>query len=98
MHDADMRTTEINNGRLAKFSAIGIIAADALTSKGGMALLGCWACPLLCVSVCSSGSRAAIALGLSHSRGTAARLPRSSARWGKTKTNTRTHRHTPMHA
>ena len=40
MYDADMRAKELNNGRCAMFSAIGIIAADALTGKDGMAQLG----------------------------------------------------------
>ena len=40
MYDAYMRAKEINSGRFAMFSAIGIIAADALTGMVGVAQLG----------------------------------------------------------
>lgn len=40
MYNPDMRAKEINNGRMAMFSAIGIIAAEALTGKDGIVQLG----------------------------------------------------------
>ncbi|CAE8599115.1 unnamed protein product [Polarella glacialis] len=40
MYNKDMREREINNGRMAMFSAIGIIAAETLTGKDGVAQLG----------------------------------------------------------
>ncbi|CAE8611726.1 unnamed protein product [Polarella glacialis] len=40
MYNPDMRAKEINNGRMAMFSAIGILAAEQLTGKDGMTQLG----------------------------------------------------------
>ncbi|CAE8613514.1 unnamed protein product [Polarella glacialis] len=40
MYNPEMREKEINNGRLGMFSAIGIIAAEALSGKDGMNQLG----------------------------------------------------------
>jgi hypothetical protein len=36
----DMRNKELNNGRMAMFAAVGIVAADLLTGKDGMQQLG----------------------------------------------------------
>ncbi|CAE8672147.1 unnamed protein product [Polarella glacialis] len=40
MYNPEMREKEINNGRIGMFSAIGIIAAEALSGKDGMNQLG----------------------------------------------------------
>jgi len=40
MYNPDMRAKEINNGRIAMFSAIGIILAETLTGKDGIQQLG----------------------------------------------------------
>ncbi|CAE8589535.1 unnamed protein product [Polarella glacialis] len=40
MYNPEMREKEINNGRMGMFSAIGIIAAEALSGKDGMNQLG----------------------------------------------------------
>merc|ERR1719434_507935 len=40
MYTEDMRTKELNNGRMAMFAAVGIVAADLLTGKDGMQQLG----------------------------------------------------------
>ena len=40
MYNPDMRAKEINNGRMAMFSAIGIILAETLTGKDGIQQLG----------------------------------------------------------
>jgi len=40
MYTQDMREKEINNGRMAMFAAIGIIAAELLTGKDAVAQLG----------------------------------------------------------
>merc|ERR1711975_199412 len=39
----DMRNKELNNGRMAMFAAVGIVAADLLTGKDGMRQLGLFA-------------------------------------------------------
>merc|ERR1719284_1642695 len=40
MYTEDMRTKELNNGRMAMFAALGIVAADLLTGKDGVQQLG----------------------------------------------------------
>ena len=40
MYDLDMREKELNNGRMAMFAALGIISAELLTGKDGIAQLG----------------------------------------------------------
>merc|ERR1719436_1564195 len=39
-YDEEMRNKELNNGRMAMFAAVGIVAADLLTGKDGMQQLG----------------------------------------------------------
>jgi len=39
-YDVDMRNRELNNGRMAMFAALGIVAADLLTGKDGVVQLG----------------------------------------------------------
>ena len=36
MYDADMRNKELNNGRLAMFTAIGLILAELVSGKSGI--------------------------------------------------------------
>merc|ERR1719201_3234729 len=40
MYDDEMRNRELNNGRMAMFAALGIVAAELLTGKDGMQQLG----------------------------------------------------------
>merc|ERR1719191_543556 len=40
MYDEDMRNKEINNGRMAMFSIIGILAAEGLTGKDAIQQFG----------------------------------------------------------
>merc|ERR1740127_75620 len=40
MYDMDMRSKELNNGRMAMFAALGIVAADLVTGKDAIQQFG----------------------------------------------------------
>ena len=47
----EMRARELNNGRIAMFSAIGQIAAGLYTGKAGLEQFGLWSCDSLRVLI-----------------------------------------------